>query len=398
MSTASLTVTYSLVTADDAGTYLCSSTVANKHQSLTKSEFSATVTVKPLVSLNVFDLATALAQLANTVRNLERILKAELFKRDSLERQVEGLIQSLATLNSTKSSKDLTDSNQSVFSPLSDNFQENTTTGSCDFESSCIGNFTDDTNERLTRLEQQVMTLDMEMSALTQQQNLSQLGNDSATFCADVENVCVSVIKARTQSSQAAQTTPTTPAPAIPKMISKSFPLPTQVDLRDLPDYPVISNIDLLSLTLPRSARSVMFHLSACVTQDYEYTEAEKVSLEALKVSQSAGGTHQPQELGLCLGYPQTQRNSGVIGRRSVAASGWDTPCVCRPDATLLQDVSNSRHPLSVDLTWVGNSLDTKDSLEVCIVSAWPHDVTRNHAHLGTKCTGVEITYFTNDS
>ncbi|RUS69317.1 hypothetical protein EGW08_022923 [Elysia chlorotica] len=86
-----------------------------------------------------------------------------------------------------------------------------------------------------------------------------------------------------------------------------------------------------------------------------------------------------------------TTDGSGVVGRRRRGTGASATPCICRPDATLMQDAANSKRELNVDLSWIGNSLDDKDSLEVCVLTTWPHDVTRSHAHLGAKCTGVQI-------
>ena len=279
-----------------------------------------------------------------------------------------------------------TDAAPTVLHPLCIACGDNTT-NSAVYENS--------TDERLSLLEHAVLSINIQISTLENQQDpMLLLRNDSAAFCSDVEQVCVSVLRARSETSSSNTATtavPITPSP--PKLIWKNFLLQTRVNLADLPDYPVVSDIDLSTLTIARSARGVMFRLSACVTEDNAYTEAEKVSLEALKVSQSAGASQPPKTLGICLGYSLTTGGSVGVGRRSIGAGS--TRCICRPDATLLQETANSKGELKVDLTWIGNSLDNKDSLELCVFSTWPHDITRKHAHLGATCTGVLVFYFT---
>ncbi|RUS69316.1 hypothetical protein EGW08_022922, partial [Elysia chlorotica] len=238
MTSVSLSVIYNLVTADDAGTYLCSASVLNKLHLLSKSEFSATVTVKPLGSLNVFDLATTLAQVANTVGNLERILKAELSKRSLLESEVEKLTQKLANM----SSNEPTSTAPTMVNPLCD---------ACVDSATNLTIYENSTNERLSQLEHSLVTMGDQISVLEQQQHdpTALLGNESAAFCSQVEDVCVSVIRAR--SDLATTIAPTTAAP--PTLVSENFELQTQVNIGTLPDYPVVSDIDLSSLAISRS-------------------------------------------------------------------------------------------------------------------------------------------------
>ena len=388
MSSVFLSVTFRLVTADNAGTYLCSASSLNKLHLLTKSEFSATVSVKPLMSLNVFDLTTAVAQLAKTVGNLEITLKSELYRRHSLERQVNNLTQTLADIDKGTSILASPDTGRTIFQPLHEN---NMTTNSSDFELDCDGNSTEASDDRLSQLERRVTAMDTQLSGLQQQQDqISQLHNDTVGLCADLEQTCVAIADARAKFQPTASPEPTT-TPIVRRVTTEKFPLLHQLGLRDLPDFPVTvtGHSNLSALHLPTFATNVIFHLSACVYMDNNYSEAEKVSLEALKVSQSASASSSHYKLGLCLGYrdPSTLSDDNL---HHGGTSASDYRCVCRQDAILLQDRSNSQSDLTVSLSWFGGA---KNSLHLCALSTWPNDVTRKHAHLGPTCSGVTVSY-----
>ncbi|GFN75981.1 hypothetical protein PoB_000248700 [Plakobranchus ocellatus] len=391
-----LSVTVRHITTNDAGTYVCTTSSLDKLHLLRKSQVKITIAAQPLISLNVFDLAKTLAQIVQTVNDLQIRLEEAVEKSDKLEKIVADL--------------KLNGRNQTFQTFDCGHCQDNGTT------SAPISPKTNATvvNEKFIALEQRVLDLESQILTLQNQKDPIAFGRSDniSLCCTEMEEMCINLINATgkfscsnaitLEESTARQTleTASTPVSATPstsqppKIITQTFQLQQSVDLRDLPHHPVTSNIDLSTLQIPQQVHAVKFHLSACVYEDHRLTEAEKVSVEAAKVAQSAG-ISSPKTLGLCLGYSEpSSSRSGIVGRSLPNGSSSNhIRCVCRPDAILLQDLNNSKPDLTVPLTWFGNAIDDRDGLDVCIVSSWVDDVSRSHTHLGSMCSGVSVSY-----